>query len=203
MLFIEDLLGCYLDASHGVGILREQLLKDETEQLERLKRENPDHATMAFLDAQPYSHGFEAGNDLPAEIIHVTTRGEFKSRSAETGRIQQLLGFMMITFLFSAWEDRYRARFAQLLGYSKKEELLSDVFGDIRHLRNAIVHNHGRVTEEVTKGKTFQIAPEGSPVFVSRETVHRIYSFIDVQMENWSKESTCADQNATKRLRHS
>ncbi len=48
-----------------------------------------------------------------------------------------------LVYLFSAWEDEYRKRLATAHGRTDKNDLQFPLLGDLRHLRNDIVHHRG------------------------------------------------------------
>ena len=54
----------------------------------------------------------------------------------------------LISLLYTSWEDRHRHTIAKEAGLKHKNDLRSDVFGDVRLYRNAIVHANGRLDEE-------------------------------------------------------
>jgi hypothetical protein len=85
------------------------------------------------------------GNDpqLPGHISSCpTTQGEFKRRNRPDGEnfIQASQNF--IVTLFAHWDVEHRPKIAQSLGV-KTDTLTVPVMGDVRLLRNDILHCHG------------------------------------------------------------
>lgn len=58
------------------------------------------------------------------------------------GNIHARLTQQLIVTVFTGWEAYHRARIAEVQGV-KADELTSDYFGDLRHLRNDIAHSSG------------------------------------------------------------
>src|SRR5439155_7427281 len=113
------------------------------------KKSHPANASEQFMDEQSFSHEFADANHAPEKLLHQTTQGEFKERTALRGLDARLLGYMMVALLFGYREDEYRAKFALALGYTNKNDIKHDWCGDLCKLRNAVVHNRGIATKEV------------------------------------------------------
>lgn len=63
----------------------------------------------------------------------------------ENGAVETSLGHQWITFLFELWEHEYRPRLAKIHRRSVGDEKY-DLLGDLRHLRNDVVHHRGVAT---------------------------------------------------------
>jgi hypothetical protein len=80
------------------------------------------------------------------------TQGEWKDKIGKDGSNIKHIGNMCLVMIYQYWEDKYRVEIAKSKGISK-DKLLSDLFGDIRHFRNSIIHNDGRAIDEVNHCK--------------------------------------------------
>ena len=178
MSLCGDVFFSYLDAVAGVDCIRIDLIHHQKITAERFDQSLPPNEHETYMDKQSLTHLLDADEKNPEKLLHQSTQGEFKLRTALEGRDVQLLGGMAIAFLFATWEDRYRERFALALGYSKKNDLKSDLFGDLCKLRNAVIHNRGIATEEVERAKILRWFKRGEIIFVPRERVDDIYSRI-------------------------
>src|SRR5690348_13635332 len=65
---------------------------------------------------------------------------------AADGPVEQRLGQQWIVYTFTAWEHEYRPRLAQAHGIDR-DALTIPLFGDLRLLRNDVVHHHGIATD--------------------------------------------------------
>ena len=94
------------------------------------------------------------GNGSPASsdwAPYVTWRlAELPERVAPGGQFSTLLGQLWIVTVYTAWEHGYRKAIAGELGHSQPEDLVCDEMGDLRHMRNDIVHHRGVATADHT-----------------------------------------------------
>ena len=91
-------------------------------------------------------------------VRHGTTVAEYLRRTDDGGRDHALLGQWFVVLIFGLWESRHRKRLALALELEKETDLTAHIFGDLRHLRHAVVHDGGAVTtktERVMKVLTF------------------------------------------------
>lgn len=138
---------------------------------------------------EPVRHELEAGGGEPQRPLAETTFGEFEKNLTHPGPYFRLLGRMAITFLYAAWEDRFRAQFAVELGYTKKDDFKYDLFGDLGYLRNAAVHNHGRASSDVankTKTPTLRWFHEDQEMLFSTERIDVIIGEIQKFCDNFA-----------------
>lgn len=131
--FINDSIAAYSTALSGVRIQDRQLASFPAP-----PPENPDPA---------YYIGSGDPNDPWNKILAVWRMSEAKVQIAKGGPVETMLGQQWIVFLFSGWEDEYRPRLARALGCSPRD-LLFPVLGDIRRLRNDVVHHRGVASAE-------------------------------------------------------
>ena len=73
-----------------------------------------------------------------SEIIEaLRSEGEFENHNCHA----------LIVFMYHLWDEYYRPRIATALGLAQSGQLKSDFFGDVRLIRNAIIHNRAVLTE--------------------------------------------------------
>ena len=179
MRFTHELWGAYLDALGGLRCVRERVVEFQNAKIAELKAKDPAQASEAFMDTQPLSHEFEPTTEEPQRLLHRSTQGEFKQRTAVNGPDARLLGHMMVALLYAAWEDVYRLKLAVALGHSEKKALQSDLFGDLAQLRHAIVHHAGIATKEVERAKMLKWFQRGELMFITSAQVDALYHAID------------------------
>ena len=179
MRFAHDLFGTYLDSLGGLRCTRDQVIQFQRKTIEEIKSTEPEHSSEEFMDTQPLTHQFEPTSDAPEELLHRSTQGEFKSRTATDGADARVLGHMMIALLYGAWEDHYRSRFATALGYTCKNEVKSDLFGDVAQLRHAIIHHRGVATEKVAHARMLKWFRREDEIFITSAQVNSLYHQID------------------------
>jgi hypothetical protein len=179
MRFSYDLFGAYLDALAGIDQIRQDLGNRQKVKIAKLKITQPDKATEDFMDQQSLDHRLQADQQGPEELLHRTTQGDFKRRTAPGALDARFLSQMLVALLYAAWEDEYRGRVASCLGHSKKNALGSDLFKDINNLRQAILHHQGKATAAVERAKTIRWFRRGDIIFISRERANQLLHEID------------------------
>jgi len=179
MRFSYDLLGAYLDALAGLDHIREGLINRQKEKIAKLKDNQAEMATEEFMDQQALDHRVQADARGPEDLLHRSTQGDFKRRTAPGGLDARLLSQMLVTILYGAWEDKYRERVALSLGHSDKNALGSDLFQDICKLRQAIVHNQGKATNDVERAKIIHWFRRDDEIYISREHARQLLDEID------------------------
>jgi hypothetical protein len=66
---------------------------------------------------------------------------------------------MSIVMMYAYWEDHYREKIAHAIGLKDKNDVKIEIMGDLRILRNSIVHNGGYVISD----KKFKILGDFRP----------------------------------------
>lgn len=164
---IYDIYGTYLDATSACqGAVRDMFFSQQ-DSMKRfnLTQEEIDERKKAYTDTGPYDPNFR--------VLHVSTQGEFKARNSEGGRNITILGQLLVTQVYSYWEDHYRGLVAAATGVMK-DELKSDVFEDLRHFRHSIIHHRGIALENVGKCKILTLFDEGELIELTSEQVEFI-----------------------------
>ena len=91
-----------------------------------------------------------------------------RERTAEDGQNYIKIGNLCLAQIYQLWEDKYRNRIATDLGIDRND-LKSDIFGDIRLIRISIMHHHGIALKEIEKTKIFQWFKEGDQIYLNQE----------------------------------
>jgi len=93
------------------------------------------------------------------------------------GLFSQLIAHGLICWLYSLWDEDYREKIATELG-EKKNNLYCDVMGDIRIIRNIILHNNAVADSRINNLKIITWINEGAIVF-SSESMQSIQEAIN------------------------
>ena len=112
------------------------------------------------------------------DIIHnqIIRSDQYLEANRAGGRNEQQHSRAIIVFLFTYWEDEIRPRLARAKGVEVKE-IRSDIMGDLRTLRNVILHSKGvlrpeRIATLKVLGDMFVVDKE---LEFSYEGMHRIF----------------------------
>ncbi|WP_207006288.1 hypothetical protein [Nocardioides aromaticivorans] len=135
---------------------------------------NPD-PTLFIGDADP--------NDPAALVDASWPMSRIRGAADMDGWLQQWLSDAWLTMLFARWEAHYRPAFAAANGV-EVDRVVSDVIGDIRHLRNDVVH-HGGVASARNAGKCIIMTKfsEGTRIQLQPEDVRTLRSALKVSIK--------------------
>ncbi len=159
---LEDLAGFLNDATaaSGFAALGLQRFAEFLEQLPTLQ-ENPDPRI---------SLGIGDPNDPSAQAYASWRRSEALRQTAKHGPVEARLGQQWLVYVYTAWEHDFRRRLAKAHGCSEGA-LRFPLLGDLRLLRNDVIHHHGIATLRntgscQTVGHWFR---EGDPIILRGE----------------------------------
>lgn len=120
--------------------------------------------------------------DLPIKYEQISTITEIRARNSEGARNQWFFANMCVVWIYQSWEDHYRKKIAAALG-CKKNDILCPVFGDLRKLRNAIIHNLGVSSSDLEKTEVLGPFKRGVPLYLNekhlRTIVENIHDYLD------------------------
>lgn len=140
---IDDAVGVYLDAKVAMMRYANFLAQAQTQSAAKLG------IPLDQFDCRRVTYGSSDPNDPLSLALHSTTQGELKRRNGKGGRNHVLLGQHFIVELYARWESNYRGQMADVLK-REPDSIRSDVFGDLMHMRNSIVHHGGRAIPRIT-----------------------------------------------------
>ena len=90
---------------------------------------------------------FPDGEQRPGKsTIAALTRGQLLDSLAEGGDFEDMQNRALVVMLYHRWEEWYRYRIGQEIGLAKNE-IRCSLMGEVRQLRNVIVHENGIVPE--------------------------------------------------------
>jgi hypothetical protein len=149
------ILGTYFDALEAFPKVAAKI-----ERIQNLKSpagSKPSSGKVADGDRLTYS----ASEPWKRDFFYAATFGEIKQRNVRDGLNTRLVACMSIVYLYHVWDEGYRGQIASLFGIADKKLLKLDCFGDLRNLRNAIIHNHRVATREVQENRMFRWFKQG------------------------------------------
>jgi hypothetical protein len=95
-------------------------------------------ATVVFLSAQ------DPTKATPTARI---TMGELRALGTPDGQFSDVLAKAILVSLYSEWDEYFRPRLAESIGVPKNA-VRSNIIGDLRLIRNCIVHSQSVVANE-------------------------------------------------------
>jgi hypothetical protein len=128
-------------------------------------------------DSSDFIVGTGEPKGTPAQEIerslHSTTVQEVKRRMADAGSDQAQAARHVVVFVFHLWDEKYRAKLAAELG-RPANELAIDILGDLRLLRNSIIHNKGVASADVARCKIITRFKPGDEIALNKEDIHLV-----------------------------
>jgi hypothetical protein len=170
---IDTIYGTYLDSTIGYGIL-----KSKFEAL------NPDRSKSLFIG--------KGNPNLPETYaMHSVRFDKFFERNKERGNNFRMMSNMVVSTIYQLWEDNYRIKIAESLGI-EKNDLKSDSFGDLRIIRQAIIHNNGQAISDFKKLKVFKFLSKGE-INISSDKIEIIINSLKTELKKIKEKlSNCA-----------
>jgi hypothetical protein len=114
-------------------------------------------------------------------VIHnrIVRADTYIEANSPGGSNEQRHARAIVVFLFAYWEDEIRPRLAAARD-TPVNEIKSDIMGDMRILRHAILHAKSQIRPEEHRrlkilGSMF---PPSSPIHISYEDMHRLFILI-------------------------
>jgi hypothetical protein len=141
---VDELHGHYLDSTTGFAAIRSEI---EATQAEARQLISPGED----VDELALTYGVGDPNDPSSRIQHRTTQGAFKARNMRGGSNYVRAAQLLIVLIYDYWESGHRASVARALGLSGSDELKVPILGDLRLLRQEVLHHQGVVQERITK----------------------------------------------------
>lgn len=184
---IENQHTLYLDSISGYSILHERILKKQADIKSILG--NHECASTEFQDTCSTIYKQFADKDYrPVSMSPVMKQGDVKSRTNINGQNYLMLGEQCIVSMFSYWEEYLRLEIGIAIGVlpenakptKKNKEILnvhvtSNIWGDIRYLRNSIVHNNSVAIKEMSKCKIITCFPPGNEIRLTYEVMELLF----------------------------
>jgi hypothetical protein len=184
---VDSVYGVFLDSCQGFDSARGVFEKSQLEMLKRNKtlEQNKDtssitiyHSTIEELDGACliYTRGNKSKGDY--RILHYCpTQAEYKQRNNLNGQNYRFIGNMALISIFEYWESSCRNKLAKF-HKTDRRYIKSDILGDLRHLRNSIIHNQGMALPEIEKCKKFNWYKANDDIFIDGDKMEDIVSAI-------------------------
>lgn len=178
---IDSIQGLYLDMRRGFGALVHDIQNKQAE----MARDFPGQSIDNF-DKLDFTYHLGTEGDATYSDVHRCLQGEFKRRNSPSGENPARAGNMCLVQIFQFWNDHYRPEIEISLGW-KKGMLKVDVMGDMRLLRNLIIHHGAIADERVRKLRILKWFDDGDRVEITREQFLQLVTLIKEAMQDVRK----------------
>jgi hypothetical protein len=173
---VTDYFATYFDGAMGYQLNLERLKESQTSVAAKTGK------SINELDQLNYLYITGDPNTSESKLMISTTQGVAKLRNGKDGPNTVFLTRMLIVAIYQLCEDEYRARFASVKGLAKNE-ITSELFGDLRRYRQSIVHNRAVAIAEVANNRILRWTNPGSPVKPSSEEIRELLFSIDKEIK--------------------
>lgn len=172
--FVNLQVGVYMDAVAGFQghSARTSRLVHRVSRAQRVTEDEAGHTTVVYASFEDPSQ---------PDVIHnrITRAADYIAANSEGGTNYQQHSWAILIFLFTFWEDGFRPRLASAAGVPARD-IRSDIMGDLRILRNSILHSKGILTAG-EHGKLRMVQSTFRPdatIVVTYEDMHRIFVLV-------------------------
>ncbi len=192
--YFDQVHAFYHDAYMGFECFREKVTHDQESLRTRVRGTGLDHD--ADWDNQQFSYDAKFEKHFGASGFRAGTVGQVKERNTppKGSNLTFLANACIVTF-YDYWEEYLRREYCKAKGYPTptNEELREhagfDVWGDIRWLRNSIVHNRGIAIDEMNRCKVIRLFEPGDHVVISPDAMGSIFRVLYAFRNQLHKES--------------
>lgn len=176
----------YLDAVAGFAFVRDHVESDQAHARSYVQGSELD--SEEFQDTRMFTYSQIFSEDFCTSRIHEATQGEVKARNAPGGANFTTLGQLCLASFYDFWNDYLRREYVIAKGHLDRDESCKtvveaclrehashDLWGDLRLLRNSIVHNKGIATSRVAGCKLIKWFKPGDPISITPEYMRAIF----------------------------
>lgn len=182
----ERLQAFYLDAVVGFAFVRSHVESDQARARSLVRGSELD--SEEFQNTRMFTYSQIFSEEFCTSGIHNSTQGEAKDRNAPDGVNFTTLGQLCLVSFYDFWNDYLRREYVIAKGHLDpnesnteivksrlREHASHDLWGDLRLLRTAIVHNQGIATSDVTRCRLIKWFKPGDPILVTPEYMRVIF----------------------------
>lgn len=172
--FVNAQVGVYIDALAGFEGHRTEVER----QVHRVRR-----PTKSYIDAAGQQAIVWASyeDSSKPDIIHsrILRAEDYLAANTKGGSNEQQHSKAILIFIFTYWEDEIRPRAATSRGVAR-DEIRSDIMGDLRIVRHAILHAKSiiRAGEHKRMKRLAGMLPADQPLVFSFEGMHTLFELI-------------------------
>jgi hypothetical protein len=168
--FVNSQVGVYMDCLAGFEGNAVRIHR----QVARVQRP----VGRRIKDGQPVTMYASVEDPTAPDAIHhrIIRAQEFLSVNAELGFNEQQICWSIIVFIFAYWDEEVRPKIAAARGV-RPEDVKVDAMGDLRLVRNGVIHNKG-VLSTADHARLKKIAALLSPdakIIFTHDQMHKLF----------------------------
>jgi hypothetical protein len=178
--YVDQIQGAYLDATMAMGGMASWYMQMDRARWPELEKKK---GAVSWEEFNPEIIYGGSVKGKKAEL-HRTRLQDLINRNSPGGSNWVFLALMCVVGVYQIWEEHSRGEIASALGV-KKNEVTGEVFGEVRHLRGAVIHNRGYATREVARAKITPAFAEGTPIILDPQDLHEVFDSLKVAVRGF------------------
>jgi hypothetical protein len=173
-ILYKDCKMSFYDELKNINLMQEASSNKLIENGVSISKEELDKRHIHYMRRDPITGQLES--------VASTLQKEWKERLSASGENINFIGNMCLVLFYQYWDDHYRKEIAKYKGYSGENKIQSDLFGEIRHIRNSIIHHNSIAKYEVSKCKLLQWFTEGEEIIIDDLKMEQLYILIKAEL---------------------
>jgi len=169
---LDNIYGVYLDGTQGFSLVRTKIIEGQ-QNMNKITGKS-----IEDLDNAIFTYGIGDPRNSDSYGLHQCTQGQLKKRNEKDGDNDVIIANLCIVLIYQYWEDKYREQIAKELGLTSKNDLNSDIMGDIRLLRKYIIHHRAIAEKDIEKCKLLQWFKKGDKIYLNGKMFENIIFYI-------------------------
>jgi len=175
---VYDIYGLYLDSTFGFISINKHITE-----LQKMICSNNKIRIIDF-NKKNFYYGRGKPDSKDSYVMHISEIGEVKERNKKEGENYENIANLCLVLIYQYWENYYRKRIAKDIGLEKAKDLELDIFGDIKILRDSIIHHGAIVLDKVGEFKLLKWFKEGDKIEIDSKKFERIIYHIFYSIYN-------------------
>lgn len=177
---VDAIYGVYLDGVQGFHSARKTFEDAQTSTLARNKKlesirpnnsSTKHNLSIEELDSSCLIYSKGTRGEADYRVLHYCpTQAQYKKRNSPDGENYRFIGNMALISIYEYWENSCRNKLAN---HHKVEQskIISQIFGDLRLLRNSIVHQKGIASANVERCSIFTWYKADDDIFIDGDKI--------------------------------
>jgi len=168
--FVNNQVGVYMDCLAG--------FEGNTARIRRQVARVQRRVGPQIKDGKPVMMYASMEDPTSPDVIHhrIIRADQFLTVNSEAGFNERQVCWSIIVFMFTYWDEQIRPKIAAVRGV-KPDEIRVDALGDLRIIRNRIIHNKG-VLSSGDHAKLKKLASElrsDETISFSHDGMHKVF----------------------------
>ena len=174
---VYDIYGLYLDSTFGFSSIINLINKAQKE----ICKDNK--VRIVDFNKKNFHYGRGKPDSKDSYVMHISEIGGVKERNKKEGENYKNIANLCLVLIYQYWENYYRKRIANDIG-CKKNDLMLDIFGEIRIIRESIIHHRAIALEKVEEFKLLKWFKKGDKIEIDSKKFERIIYHIFYSIYN-------------------